>query len=59
VKRGGGAGRKIDGKYLLFFSKNQQFITESNYAQGLSTAEEIGKMLWKELIDLENSVRFK
>ena len=48
-----------ESKYLLFFSKSQQFITENNYVQGLNLAEEIGKMLWKELVDLGNSIRFK
>ena len=46
-----------ESKYLLFFCKNQQFITEENYVYGLSLAEEIGKMLWRELTDLENSIK--
>ena len=49
----------FDGKYLLFFSKSQQFITENDYVKGLRMAEEIGKMLWKELVDLENSIKFR
>ncbi len=46
-----------ESKYLLFFSKNQQFITEDDYNCGLRLAEEIGKMLWTELIDLEASIK--
>jgi four helix bundle protein len=50
-------GSYKESKYLLYFSKNQKFITESDYNYGLNLAEEIGKMLWKELTDLENSVK--
>ena len=46
-----------ESKYLLYFSNKQKFITQDNYARGLELAEEIGKMLWKELIDLENSIK--
>ena len=46
-----------ESKYLLFFSKKQKFITEDDYNKGLPLAEEIGKMLWKELSDLENSTK--
>ena len=46
-----------ESKYLLYFSKNQKFITDNNYNYGLNLAEEIGKMLWKELSDLENSIK--
>lgn len=46
-----------ESKYLLFFSKKQRFITEDDYNKGLKLAEEIGKMLWKELTDLENSIK--
>jgi len=46
-----------ESKYLLYFSKSQKFITEDEYNQGLVLAEEIGKMLWKELTDLEKSIK--
>lgn len=46
-----------ESKYLLFFSKKREFIMEDEYDKGSKLTEEIGKMLWKELIDLENSVR--
>ena len=46
-----------ESKYLLFFSKKQRFITEEDYNKGLKLAEEIGKMLWKKLTDMENSIK--
>jgi len=46
-----------ESKYLLFFSKKQKFIAEDDYNKGLKLAEEIGKMLWKELTDFENSIK--
>lgn len=46
-----------ESKYLLYFSNKQKFITQDDYVMGLKLAEEIRKMLWKELIDLENSSR--
>ncbi|MBU2542302.1 four helix bundle protein [Patescibacteria group bacterium] len=46
-----------ESKYLLFFSKKQEFITNQEYNTGLTLAEEIGKMLWKELSDLESSIK--
>jgi len=46
-----------ESKYLLVFSYNQKFITENNYNRGLQLAEEIGKMLWIEIISLENSIK--
>ena len=46
-----------ESKYLLFFSKKRKFITEDDYNKGLKLTEEIGKMLWKELTDLENSIK--
>jgi len=46
-----------ESKYLLFFSKNQEFITTDDYGRGLELTEEIGKMLWKELTDLEFSIK--
>ena len=48
-----------ESKYLLYFSSKQKFITQEDYERGLSLAEEIGKMLWKELTDLENSIKRK
>jgi len=50
-------GSLKESKYLLFFSKKQKFITEDDYNKGLKLAEEIGKMLWKELTDFENSIK--
>jgi len=46
-----------ESKYLLYFSNKQQFITQADYIKGLKLAEEIGKMLWKELTDIENSIK--
>ncbi len=46
-----------ESKYLLFFSNKQKFITQNDYNEGLRLAEEIGKMLWKELADLESSIK--
>lgn len=42
-----------ESKYLLFFSKKQNFIAEDEYINGSTLAEEIGKMLWSEIIALE------
>ncbi len=46
-----------ESKYLLYFSLKQNFITQEQYNTGLKLAEEIGKMLWKELSDLESSIK--
>lgn len=46
-----------ESKYLLYFSQKQEFITQKEYNTGLILVEEIGKMLWKELSDLENSTK--
>jgi four helix bundle protein len=46
-----------ESKYLLFFSQKQNFITTQEYNTSVTLAEEIGKMLWKELTDLENSIK--
>ena len=46
-----------ESKYLLYFSNKQQFITQADYINGFKLTEEIGKMLWKELFDLENSIK--
>jgi len=46
-----------ESKYLLYFSNKQEFINQDDYSNGLELAEEIGKMLWKEIIDLEKSIK--
>jgi len=52
-------GSLKESKYLLFFSKKQQFITKQDYNYGLKLAEEIGKMLWTEIIDLEKGIKHR
>lgn len=48
-----------ESKYLLFFSKEQEFISKDEYELGLKLAEEIGAMLWTEIASLEKSINPK
>ncbi|MBI3074697.1 MAG: four helix bundle protein [Parcubacteria group bacterium] len=50
-------GSLKESKYLLFFSYKQKFITTEDYNRGLKLVEEIGKMLWKEMNDLEKDIK--
>lgn len=36
-------------KYLLFFCVREKYLSQSEYKQAISLAEEIGKMLWTKI----------
>lgn len=50
-------GSLKESKYLLEFSKTENFITEADCASALSLAEENGAMLWTEIVSLEKSIK--
>ena len=39
-------GSLKESKYLLFFSKDENYITEYEYTKGLDLNDKIGRMLW-------------
>lgn len=47
-------GSLKESKYLLFFSLKEEYITDHDYARGIKMAEEIGAMLWTEIVSLQN-----
>ncbi len=49
-------GSLRESKYLLHFSKAENFITQEDYDFGFKLAEEIGAMLWTEICSLEKSL---
>lgn len=48
-----------ESKYILYFSKNQNFINQNEYDKGFKIVEEIAKMLWSEMSKLEESIKIK
>ena len=52
-------GSLRESKYLLYFSKREKYIKEDDYGFGIALAEEIGAMLWTEIISLEKSINKK
>src|SRR3989338_3821639 len=50
-------GSLKESKYLLQFSKTENFITEADLNSGLVLAEEIGAMLWTEIVNLEKNIK--
>ncbi|MDD5290426.1 MAG: four helix bundle protein [Patescibacteria group bacterium] len=46
-----------EAKYLLYFSHQQNFITEEDYDYGTNLSEEIGRMLWTEICSLETKIK--
>jgi len=48
-----------ESRYLLDFSRNEDFLSEADYISGRILAEEIGAMLWTELSALERSLNQK
>jgi len=50
-------GSLKESKYLLYFSKKENFINQDEYNKGMGMADEIGAMLWKEISDLEKSIK--
>ena len=50
-------GSLKESKYLLYFSQKENFISANEYNMGLIMIDEIGAMLWKEISDLEKSIK--
>lgn len=48
-----------ESRYLLDFSKKENFLKEEDYSCGVKLAEEIGAMLWTEICNLEGSISNK
>lgn len=44
-------------KYLLHFSLIENYLSKQDYDAGLKLAEEIGAMLWREIDNLEKSLK--
>ncbi len=49
-------GSLQESKYLLYFSQQEQWLSQDDYQKGLTMAEEIGAMLWTEIVALDNSL---
>ena len=50
-------GSLKESKYLLYFSKKEEYINAEEYNFGIKLAEEIGAMLWTELKSLDESIK--
>lgn len=46
-----------ESRYLLDFSRKENFLNEEDYNYGVKLAEEIGAMLWTEICNLERSIK--
>lgn len=46
-------GSLKESKYLIYFSYEEDFITKDEYENCFQLAEEIGKMLWREIESLQ------
>lgn len=43
-------------KYLLYFAYKEGYLTETDYQEALSLAEEIGKMIWTSLKTINSRI---
>ncbi len=50
-------GSLKESKYLLYFSKEENYLSDEEYKYGLALSEEIGAMLWTEISNLDLKVR--
>ncbi len=50
-------GSLKESKYLLFFATEEGWINEKDYKQGLKLIDEIGAMLWSEIISVEKTIK--
>ena len=50
-------GSLKESKYLLHFSKEESYLHDMDYSFGMELAEEIGAMLWTEIISLEKIIK--
>lgn len=50
-------GSLRESKYLLYLSQIESYITKDDYGYGIKIAEEIGAMLWTEIMSLEKSIK--
>ncbi len=48
-----------ESKYLLHFTYKEEWISVDNYNFGLQLAEEIGAMLWSEIMSVEKEIENK
>lgn len=46
-------GSLKESKYLLLFSLEEQYLSKEDYDKGIALAEEIGAMLWSEILSVE------
>lgn len=49
-------GSLKEAKYLIYFSKKEDWINDENHIRGMKMAEEIGAMLWTEIESLDKSL---
>lgn len=50
-------GSLKESKYLLYFSRKRNYISQKDYEKGHKMSEEIGAMLWTETHSLEKSIK--
>jgi len=49
-------GSLKESKYLLYFSKEENYLEEEDYNVGIQLTEEIGAMLWTEISALDKNI---
>lgn len=52
-------GSSQECKYILFFSQTQKWIGQDEYQKGLELANEVGKMLWSTIEQLEKRIELE
>lgn len=50
-------GSLKESKYLLNFSLVEKYLSKNDYDNSIKLAEEIGAMLWREIENLEKSIK--
>lgn len=46
-------GSLKESKYLIKFSRDEKYLSDSDYQQGIELADEIGAMLWRTIKKIE------
>lgn len=49
-------GSLMESNYLLHFCRQEEFLNQENYNQGLVLLKEVGAMFWTEIVNLEKSI---
>lgn len=52
-------GSLCESKYLLEFMKKERLVNEASYQFGIQLSDEIGAMLWREILNMESKIQRK